>query len=351
MAAQPIELELTLTPKARVDAIDVAGKVRAEFGDALARFPRAAWCSFHTTAGYLDQGLAARLAGGGGPASFLRTVHGLFPAGADYRHDRLDERLELTEAQRRVEPRNADSHLAFIVSGMRTCALYRNRPGEQVFLLELDGVNGAAARTRRTRVVGYHGEEEVERLTIDVPVSRHPIDSVNLADPRIGVLELAERMRERHGVEKGLVGIALAGGERDAGVTVNEFETLLMRHDLREVLEDPLRFLARQGRRLFAEPHAIAAKSWGYAKYDVVHLLNELIDALGLSESAVERLIARLMAVPAARALRLKRAVRLLVAGAEPAVVRGTYQSPILIQWQPTARRARTLEITLTRFR
>jgi DNA-binding transcriptional regulator YdaS (Cro superfamily) len=152
-------------------------------------------------------------------------------------------------------------------------------------------------------------------------------------------------------VEKGLVGIALAGGERDAGVTVNEFETLLMRHDLREVLEDPLRFLARQGRRLFAEPHAIAAKSWGYAKYDVVHLLNELIDALGLSESAVERLIARLMAVPAARALRLKRAVRLLVAGAEPAVVRGTYQSPILIQWQPTARRARTLEITLTRFR
>ncbi|MFZ5785918.1 MAG: hypothetical protein ACOY3Y_05710, partial [Acidobacteriota bacterium] len=120
---------------------------------------------------------------------------------------------------------------------------------------------------------------------------------------------------------------------------------------VREVLEDPLRFLARQGRRMLAEPRAIAAKSWGYAKYDAVQLLNEVIDALGLSESAVERLIARLMAVPAARALRLKRAVRLLVAGAEPAVVRGTYQSPILIQWQPARRRARTLEISLTRFR
>ncbi len=351
MAAQPVEIELTLTPKSRVDAIDVAGKVRAEHGDVLAGFPRAAWCSFHTTAGYLDQGLAARLAGRGGPGSFLRTVHGLFPAGADYRHDRLEERLELSEAQRRVEPRNADSHLAFIVSGMKSCALYRNRPAEPVFLLELDGMNGAAARMRRTRVVGYRSEEEVERVTIEVPVSRHPIDSVNLADPRVGVLEAAERMRERHGVEKGLVGIALTGGERDAGVTVNEFETLLMRHDLREVLEDPLRFLARQGRRMLAEPRAIAAKSWGYARYDVVRLLNELIEALGLSESAVERLIARLMAVPAARALRLKRAVRLLVAGDKPAVVRGTYQSPILIQWQPTARCARTLELTLTRFR
>lgn len=40
MAAQPRELKLTLTPHSRYDAIDVAARVREEFGDALAGFRR-----------------------------------------------------------------------------------------------------------------------------------------------------------------------------------------------------------------------------------------------------------------------------------------------------------------------
>src|SRR3712207_9360267 len=45
---------------------------------------------------------------------------------------------------------------------------------------------------------------------------------------------------------KGRLRIALAPGERHAGLTVNEYETLLMRHDLSEVLRDPLRFMAEK---------------------------------------------------------------------------------------------------------
>jgi len=84
-----------------------------------------------------------------------------------------------------------------------------------------------------------------------------------------------------------------------------------------------------------------------------VHLLNELMDALCVSESAVERLVARVMALPASRFLRLKRGISLLVAdrgSGAPAIVRGTYQSPILIQWSAPPGRTRLLQLTLTEF-
>ena len=61
MSAAPIEFTLELTPRARVDVIDVRGEVFSRYGDALDRYPRALCCSFHTTAGYLDQSVAARL--------------------------------------------------------------------------------------------------------------------------------------------------------------------------------------------------------------------------------------------------------------------------------------------------
>ncbi|MGE5236053.1 MAG: hypothetical protein ACM3O7_06880 [Acidobacteriota bacterium] len=351
MAARPIELTLDLVPRSRYDAIDVGQRVREEFGDVLAGFRRAAYCSFHTTAGYLEQSLVARLRGRDRLDPFIRAFQSLFPADAEYRHDCLEERAELSEEQRRVEPRNADSHLAFIASGLRNCATYTIRPGEPVYFMDLDGVNGGVARRRRTSVLAYTDAVAVDCIHLEVPVSRHPIDSVNLADPRVGVVAAAEELRARHGIDNGRIDISLAGGERDAGVTVNEFETLLMRHDLAEVLDDPFRFLARQGRRMLRNPRAIPAKSWGYAKYDVVHVLNEVMDALRISESAVENLLAKMMAVPAARFLRLKRSVSLLVSDSHHGIVRGTYQSPILIQWNGTPRCSRSLEITLTRFR
>jgi thiamine phosphate synthase YjbQ (UPF0047 family) len=355
VAAEPRELELTLTPRSRYDAIDVAECVAREHGDALAPYRRVAYCSHHTTAGYLEQSLCTRLEHSRDRLDpFVGAFRHLFPEGAAYRHDRLEERTELSEESRAVEPRNADSHLAFISAGLRNCVTYHNRPGEPVYFLDLDGTDGTRVRERRTTVLAYDRSEVVERTVCDVPVSGHPIDSVNLSDPRVGVMPRIEELLDRHGVAKGRVDIALHPGESDAGVTVNEFETLLMRHDLAEVLSDPLRFLARTGRNALADPGAIPQKSWGYAKYDLVQVMNELIDALRISSSSVERLLAKAMAVPARRKLRLKRSVSMLVSdrdGGAGRLVKGTYQSPILIQWGAADARRRVLDVTLTRFR
>jgi thiamine phosphate synthase YjbQ (UPF0047 family) len=351
MAAQPRELNLTLTPRSRYDAIDVAARVRQEFDDALSPFRCVLYCSLHTTAGYLEQSLSSRLDNRRERLDpFMRAFQELFPPGADYRHDQLHLRCELSEDKRQCEPRNADSHLTFIGSGLRNCVTYLHRPGEPVYFTDLDGVYAGQPRTRCTRVLGYTAEETVARDRCEVPVSRHPIDSVNLADPRIGVLSRAQELVSGHGVARGRIDIALAASERDAGVTVNEYETLLMRHDLAEVLADPLKFAARTGVRMLRDPLSIPSKSWGYARYDVVQVVNELMDALKVTESALERLLARVMAVPARRFLRLKRSLSLLVSDTG-GIVRGTYQNPILIQWAGAPNGSRTLELTLTRFR
>lgn len=349
----PVALTLRVAPRARFDAIDLSARVREEAGDCLAPFPRVLYCSHHTTAGFLEQSVATRLAHQQERVdAFLRVYRGLFPDGAGYHHDRLELRRELSSEQRRSEPRNADSHLAFIGAGLRSCVSYANRAGEPVHLVDLDGVNGGVPRTRTTSVVGYSGEEVVWRERWEVPVSRHPIDSVNLADPAVGLVPRIDELVRREGIEHGRAEISLGDGERDAAVTVNEFETLLMRHDLAEVLRDPLRFLVRQGRRLLADPGAIAVKTLGYARYDVVQVLKGLIDAFGLSDSALERLLARAMALPAGRLLRLRRSVSLAVLGRAGAstLVRGTYQSPILMQWSTPPRRTRSLVITIKRF-
>ena len=60
--------------------------------------------------------------------------------------------------------------------------------------------------------------------------------------------------------------------------------------------------------------------------------------------------MAKLMAVPARRLLRSRR-VTFLASHDEPlgrpTLVRGPYQSPILVQWQPAEGQARTVEITI----
>ena len=128
-----------------------------------------------------------------GIAGYLEAFRAIFPEGADYEHDQLERRLELPPEQRAVEPRNADSHLAFIAAGLRTCVMAPNRGTEPVCFVDLDGMNAGHPRHRVTRVIGYHGEEEVVRTQIEVPVSSHSVDSVNLRDPRLGVSQqLAE---------------------------------------------------------------------------------------------------------------------------------------------------------------
>ena len=355
MSSSPVEFTLELTPRARIDVIDVRRVIASQFGDALDEYPRALCCSFHTTAGYLDRGVAARLGQNESDIMpYIDVFRTMFPEGAGYEHDKMERRTELSEEQKPREPLNADSHLAFMAGALRTCVSYPNRAGEPIAFVDLDGIHAGHVRQRRTTVLGYTAEETVAQSRIVIPVSSHSVDSVNLKDPGLGVYETCEQLLRMHGVTKGRIRLSLASGEHHAGLTVNEYETLLMRHDLREVLRDPLRFMAEKAGHMLGNPRAIPAKTLDYAKYDLVRVFNKLVDSLGLRESLVESVLSRAIAMPAARFLRMKRSVSLLVSDREEpgqgAIVEGTYQSPILVQWHRGQRPARVLDVTLTRF-
>jgi len=351
MAEKPLDLTLELAPRARFDVVDLRHHFQTEH-QALAAFPRCLYTSFHTTAGFLDRSLAARLSAQDVP-TYVEAFRKIFPEGAGYEHDRLERRQDLDPDQRAVEPRNADSHLAFIAGGLRTCVTHPNRVDEPVFFVDLDGMNEGRPRLRRTRVVGFSQERLVRAMQLRVPVSSHPIDSINLKDPKLGVYdELAEFVRAA-GVAKGRLRVGLDPTERHSALTVNEYETLLMKYDLAEVLNNPLRYVAEKYRHALANPRAVPGKALGYAKYDFVRVLNQGLDSLGLRGSIVEKVVARTLAVPAARFFRMRRSVSLLVAEEEgvPRIVEGTYQSPILVQWQHPPAQSRVLNVSLTELR
>jgi thiamine phosphate synthase YjbQ (UPF0047 family) len=352
MAVQPLELTLELAPKARFDVVDLRSHFAAEH-DILSQYPHCLYSSFHTTAGFLDRSLVARLSPAHVP-SYVDAFRSIFPEGAGYQHDRLEHRKDLDAEQRAVEPRNADSHLAFIASGLRPCVIHPNRADEPVFFVDLDGVMDGRPRRRRTRVIGFSRERLVDTRRIEVPVSAHAIDSINLRDPRLGIYgQLTEFVRQT-GVRTGKLRIALDPTERHSALTVNEFETLLMKYDLAEVLRNPLRFAAEKYRHALANPRAVPAKTLDYAKYDLVRVINKGLDTLGLRGSIVEKVMARTLAVPAARFFRMSRSISLLVSLGEdgrPEIVQGPYQSPILVQWQQALRQARAVNVSLTEIR
>jgi thiamine phosphate synthase YjbQ (UPF0047 family) len=353
MPSSPVEVTLELTPRARFDIIDVRERLRSTHGGLLDSYSHHLYHSFHTTAGYLEQSLATRLTREKDTvAPYVEVFRAMFPEGAGYEHDQLHRRADLTSEERAIEPRNADSHLAFMAAGLSTCVSYVNRPQESVCFVDLDGITGGRPRRRITSIVGFNREREVERCRIEVPVSDHPVDSVNLKDPRLGIYDRIAALLQTHDVTSGRVRLELTRGERQAGLTVNEYETLLMRHDLADVLRNPFRFAAEKGRHMLAHPRAIPAKALDYAKYDMVRALNQMLDVTGLRESLLERLFARAIAVPAGRFLRMKRAVNLRVRESEGrgVIADGRYQSPILVQWSRADQRVRALEVTLTTF-
>ena len=185
MADKPLDLTVEIAPKTRFDMVDLRQAFAAEH-HALAAFPRCLYWSCHTTAGFLERGLASRLSAQHIP-SYLEALRTIFPEGAGYEHDRLEARSDLDADQRAVEPRNADSHLAFMAGGLRTCVTHPNTPTERVFFVDLDGVNDGRPRQRRTRLIGFNNERQVASTRIDVPMSSHAVDSINLKDPEIGV--------------------------------------------------------------------------------------------------------------------------------------------------------------------
>jgi hypothetical protein len=103
---------------------------------------------------------------------------------------------------------------------------------------------------------------------------------------------------------------------------------------------------------MLGDPRAIPGKTIDYAKYDLVLLFNQLMEALHVEESVVERLLSRLIALPADRFLRMKRGISFGVSDASgpPSLIRGRYQSPILVQWRSAERQQRRIEVALHRF-
>ena len=351
---EPLQFELDITPSERLTLTDVRDRATTLVGDELDRCTCCFYSSLHTTAGYLPQSLQTRLVGQGqGIPSYLDVYRALFPEQGGYRHDQLGRRTELTAEQRLCEPMNGDSHLMFILGRLRACVSYQVRP-EPVYFVDLDGVCAGTPRKRTTVLVGYHDEVEVARTSLSIPVSAHPIEAVNLKNPRHGFHEQLQDFVDRRAPGKGRLKLELAPGERHACLTVNEYETLLMRHDLTDVLREPFRFAAEKARHVWNEPRAVPWKARAYARYDLVQALNQLVDVLGLPTSRIERWVARALAVPAERLFGVERSIDLLVSDANPtgrpAIVEGAYQSPILIHWRATPERTRTVNVSLTKF-
>jgi thiamine phosphate synthase YjbQ (UPF0047 family) len=350
----PVELALEIRPRARLDVIDIRARAAEAFGSLLGAHQRCLYISRHTTAGFLPQSLAARLTSRPEAIhNYLDVFRSVFPEGAGYLHDQLHLRHELAPNERAVEPANADSHLAFIGGGLRSCVSYDARRPGGVFFIDLDGTNQGQPRRRVTNLIGYDHEEEVASTTFEIPVSTHPIDAVNLKDGQLGIYEQIAAFIDRHGVAKGRVRLELASGEQHASLTVNEYETLLMQHDLAEVLQNPLRFAAEKARHAWNDPLTVPSKALGYAQYDLVRALNRLVEALGLEASRIETILARTLEKPASRFLQMRRSVDLVVSDTNQpgrgAIVEGTYQTPILMQWRPAPGSVRRVDVRLTR--
>ncbi|TVP76671.1 MAG: hypothetical protein EA352_05255 [Gemmatimonadales bacterium] len=355
----PRALSLTQQPVTRPQVTDLRTLLAEAGEDGLLRNHRRLLAvSHHTTAGFPDRVLRRRLGDDRARLdTYLEALAGLFPPEAGYHHDRLQLRDELSSEQKETEPLNADAHLSFIGGGFTNCAEFAAGPGgpleeRPLWFVDFDGVyrdrdNTEIRRTRRTTFVGYNGEERVASAELEVPVPRGRV-ALDLASdlvstdpsggPTIPAGALLQPILEAistHGVTHGRIQLHLHPEERGAGLTVNEFEALLMTRDLVELFESPLRWAA--------------ARQAGNA-------LLSALRALRISRERRERLRDRVLARPTPRILRLRRDLRLPLLpdgppGAPARPVQGRYQSPILVQWDPAPAGVRRVRATLWRFR
>ena len=127
----PSAITLDITPRARLDVIDVTRQMKGDFLEKLNRYRRVFYCSHHTTAGFLEQGLCSRLDHNPERVSgFIGAFQRVFPPQADYQHDQIHLREDLTDLERETEPRNADSHLTYISSGLKELCFLHSPPAD-----------------------------------------------------------------------------------------------------------------------------------------------------------------------------------------------------------------------------
>jgi len=353
MSIQPLEITLEQTPRSRFNVVDVATRISDQYGDLLQNYRKITCCSFHTTAGYLEQRLCAKLDYSKRRLDqFIRIYQTLFPPNEGYLHDCMDLRGELSESEKEREPFNADSHLIFMSAGLKNCVTYVNKPKLRIHFIDLDGIYKHHRRNRRTTILAHNNEEIVYHGRFFIPVSgEHPVNAFNLKDQRYGLFSHLNDLLDCYGIEKGLIDICLAQEERHAALTVNEYETLLMRNDLPQAMSNPLRYTVRRGKKLLQNPTSIPGKARSYAMYDIIHLYNKLMRNLQISPSVVDKVLSYLSS-PVSRIFRFKRHITLLVSSSAGTgrrrIVQGTYQSPILLQHQRADKDVRCLEITLS---
>lgn len=356
MASAPSSLTIRFRPNRRVDVIDVNPWVEAASAGLLQRHDKALYYSYHTTGGFLDEALCNRV--GRSPTH----VHGvldpfrrLFPPGAGYQHDQLHRREELSPKRRRTEPRNADSHLRFIGSGLENCVTHTADPTRPTYFVDLDGINQDTGdrRRRRAKVIGYNDETIIAQTALQIPVADRSIDAVNLCDPKLGLLERLREMTARHGVTTGRLHLQLGPDERHAGLTVNEDEPLLMEHDLAEVLRNPLRFAARTEGPVRQAHRPVPNTAEHATAHSRAIADDDEEDTPGDGDTPVAP-INETLSTGTRHPLRLKRSMSLLVTagdgGGRGTVELGGYQSPLLVQWRTTDARGRRLRARLTRF-
>ena len=357
---------IKLSPETRMDLIDVASRVHDHTDGALSSFDKLLFCSLHTTAGFLDQALVERMQHRKeSVADLVRATQRLFPKGAPYWHDKMSLRSELSELQKENEPHNADSHLAYIGLGLENCVAYDNRSDLPVYLIDLDGVYNGIPRNRQTIVVGFNHTETVAEAVLDIPVSDLHIDSIKLDDSSLGVMDAIHELLSKHEVRYGTVQLTLDPDETHAGLTVNEFEPLLVRNDLAGVLTNPLRYMREKAADIIKDPLSLPSKAKQYVRHELVQIINEVRSTIGHNASLLEgvihrfgirvalldAVIDRVATIPAPRWLRVGRQVTLLIAENEDprTIVRGQYQSPILVQWRRARNSCRRLKISIDR--
>ena len=360
---------IAIRPQQRLDVINVAqevmGSLRAEFEG----YRKLLFCSLHTTAGYLHEQLATKL----GPDkqsvnTYIRSAQRLFPEGAPYWHDQMHLRSELSEEQRKHEPQNADSHLAFICLGLANCVTYNNCPENPVHFIDLDGKFNGSTRNRKSWLVGYNSADVVHEEVVEIPAPERHVQATNLAGGNTNLLSSIEKLVKSHQISRGMVTLDLHDLEKHAGLTVNEFETLLVEKDLTTAILDPLKYLVRNSPKILRDPFSIPSRAQKFVTSELKKIVPEVLNTASRNVSRVEYMVERLgfhlqfleyiidrLAAPSeARWLNLGRTVNLLVNseqdGTSGSVKLGTYQSPILIQWRHPETANRRLVVRLYRF-
>jgi hypothetical protein len=335
MTSLVLAQQLAIHPRKRPEILDLRALVQDDMG----RYRHLLCVSHHTTAGFLDPTLRRRVGEDEQRlTAFVDALAAFFPPEAGYEHDRLSLRDELSEAQKLVEPLNADAHLAFIGGGFSNCVVECPVSKAPIWFVDFDGVfldrqEQLNQRTRTATLVGFNQEHTVHSISVKIPDVQEG-QMVRLDAPELGLLDAIQSGISAKGIAAGRIRVDLEHPRRGEGLTMNEFEALLMERDMRRIMADPFNF-AREGTKG----------------------LRLALEALGVTPRRLSRLLNRLLGPAEPQLLRLQHSLSIAVLpeasdGVRDAMeapgrpVMGTYQSPILVQ-RP-AGSSRSLRLTFS---